>query len=140
VSFLLDTNVVSEWTKPVPDQGVMAWMKTTDEDRVYLSVITLAELRNGVERLPQDQRRARPEHWLDHELPERFSRRILGVDERVAHAWGRLVARARSAGRPIGIMDAFVAATAEVAGLAVVTRNVSDFVPTGISVHNPWSL
>jgi toxin FitB len=139
VSFLLDTNAVSESTKPVPDRGLLEWLATVDEDRVYLSVITLAELRSGIERLADGRRRARLEDWLEHDLPARFAGRILHVDVAVADAWGRLSARARAAGRPLGVMDAFIAATAQVAGLAVVTRDVTGYTPAGIDVHNPWT-
>ena len=139
MSFLLDTTVVSEWVKPAPDPGVVQWLSVTDEDGIYLSVITLAEVRYGIERLDVGRRRARLEDWLQDELWERFSRRIIAVDERVADAWGRVVARCRAAGRPIGVMDAFIAATAETAGLILVTRNESDFATAGIRVHNPWA-
>src|SRR5947208_5361989 len=117
MSFLLDTNAVWEWVKPVPDLGLAACVAATDEDRMHLSVITLAELRHGIERLVMSRRRSRLEHWLDLELPDRFAGRVLGVDEVVAAGWGRLVARAAALGRPIGVMDGFIAATAEAAGL-----------------------
>jgi toxin FitB len=137
--FLLDTNAVSEWAKPAPDQGLLEWLAAIDEDGTYLSVITLAELRDGIERLQEGRRRARLEEWLRHDLTERFVGRVLPIDEPVADAWGRLVARRRAAGRPIGTMDAFIAATAVTAGLTLVTRNESDFATAGIEVHNPWT-
>ncbi len=138
MSFLLDTNLVSEWVKPMPDPGVVTWSDAIDEDRVFLSVITLAELRHGVERLAQSRRRAQLEAWLDDELPSRFEGRVLPVDADVAHVWGRLVARSHDRGRPLGIMDAFVAATAYVHGLTVVTRNAEHFQVTEVPLHNPW--
>ena len=137
MSFLLDTNVVSEWVKPRPNPGLMSWMETVDEDRTYLSVISLAELTFGVERLAPGRRRAHLEKWLTEELPLRFEGRILPVDATIARAWGRTVSRSENAGRPIGILDAFLAATAEVRQLTFVTRNVSDFAT--IKVLNPWS-
>ncbi|HKZ73859.1 MAG TPA: PIN domain-containing protein, partial [Steroidobacteraceae bacterium] len=84
MSFLLDTNVVSEWTKPQPNRGVITWLEEADEDRVFLSVATLAELRHGIERLPAGNRRKLLDDWLRDELPLRFESRILSVDETVA--------------------------------------------------------
>ena len=92
MSFLLDTNVVSEWTKPRPNAGVLAWLADVDEDRVFLSVVTIAELRHGIERLPAGRRRSRLDEWLNAELMLRFEGRILPVDGRVADECGRLVA------------------------------------------------
>jgi toxin FitB len=138
MSFLLDTNAVSEWTKPRPNPGLIGWMESTDEDRVFISVITLAELRYGVERLATGARRRRLEEWLGHELPLRFEGRILPVDADIAEAWGKTVSRSDAAGRPIGAMDAFLAATAEFHHLTLVTRDVSDFQLLK-AVFNPWT-
>lgn len=138
MSFLLDTNAVSEWVKPRPDPGLIGWMEAADEDRVFLSVISLAELGYGVERMPAAKRRKRLEEWLRHELPLRFEGRILPIDADVAEAWGKIVSRSEAGGRPMGAMDAFLAATAEVHRLTLVTRNVSDF-PLLKAVLNPWS-
>ena len=138
MSFLLDTNAVSEWVKPRPNPGLIEWMESTDEDRVFISVVTFAELRYGVERLAAGGRRRRLEEWLGHELPLRFEGRILAVDGEVADAWGKSVSRREAAGRPIGSMDAFLAATAEIHRLTLVTRNVSDF-PLLKAVLNPWT-
>ncbi|HEX2581678.1 MAG TPA: type II toxin-antitoxin system VapC family toxin [Dongiaceae bacterium] len=139
MSFLIDTNVVSEWVKPRPNEGVVRWLAETDEDRIFLSTVTLAELRYGVERLAAGARRKRLDEWLRDELPLRFEGRVLAVDEKVAEAWGRVVARREAAGRPLAIMDAFLAATAEAHGLTVVTRNVGDFKLSTEAVLNPWT-
>ena len=88
MSFLLDTNVVSDWTKPNPNPGLIAWLEEVDEDRVYLSVVTLTELRYGIERLAVGKRRKRLDDWLQHELPLRFEGRILSIDSTVADACG----------------------------------------------------
>jgi len=138
MSFLLDTNAVSEWTKPRPNPGLIEWMESTDEDRVFISVITLAELRYGVERLATGARRRRLEAWLGHEVPLRFEGRILPVDANIAEAWGKTVSRSDAAGRPTGAMDAFLAATAEFHHLTLVTRDVSDFQVLR-AVLNPWT-
>jgi predicted nucleic acid-binding protein len=138
VRSLLDTNVVSEWVKPLPDPGVVSWLDALDEDRVFLSVITLAELRHGVERLSRGRRRALIEAWLEHLLPERFDDRVLPVETSVANAGGRVLAASYARGRPLGIMAAFLAATAAVHDLTLATRNVVDFERAGINLHNPW--
>jgi len=102
-------------------------MEAADEDRIFLSVISLAELSYGVERLPAGKHRKRLEAWLRHELPLRFEGRILPIDAGVAAAWGRTVSGSEAAGRPMSAMDAFLAATADVQRLTLVTRNVFDF-------------
>jgi predicted nucleic acid-binding protein len=138
MNFLLDTNAVSEWVKPRPNPGLIGWMEAADEDRMFLSVVSLAELHYGVELMAAGSRRSRLEQWLQHELPLRFEKRILPVDTNVAQAWGRTVSRSEAAGRPMGAMDALLAATAETHRLTLVTRNVSDF-PLLKAVLNPWT-
>jgi toxin FitB len=138
VSFLLDTNVVSEWVRARPDAGVIAWLAAADEDRTFLSVITLAELRHGIERLAAGARRRRLDQWLRFELPARFEERVLPIDGQVADQWGRVMDRARRAGRPMSSMDGFIAATALAHDMTLVTRNVGDFGAT-IRSFNPWA-
>ena len=139
MNFLLDTNLVSEWIKPHPNAGVVAWLADADEDRVFISVVTLAELRHGVERLAVGQRRKRLNEWLQGELLIRFDARILPVDAAVADAWGRIVAHRETLGRPIGAMDAFIAATAQIHNLTLATRNQTDFTSSVDAIVNPWS-
>jgi predicted nucleic acid-binding protein len=139
VTFLLDTNVVSEWAKPQPDPGVMRWLYEADEDRLFLSVITLAELRFGVERLPPGARRNRLDAWIREELAGRFEGRILAVDEAVAEMWGQVLASSEAQGRRMNLMDCFLAATAKVHRLKLVTRNSEDFSGLEREVLNPWS-
>lgn len=138
MNYLLDTNIVSEWTKASPDTGVVSWLSEIEEDSVFLSVVTFAELRHGIERLPTSKRRKQLDEWLRGELPLRFEQRILPVDGAVADEWGRLVARHDSLGRPIHAMDALIAATAQVYSLTLVTRNTSDFEASVKSLVNPW--
>jgi toxin FitB len=138
VNFLLDTDAVSEWVNRQPDPGVIRWMESVDEDRVFLSVISLGELRYGVERMAAGARRRRLEEWLQDELPLRFEGRILPVDSNTAEAWGKTVSGSEALGRPIGAMDAFLVATAQTHRLTLVTRNVSDF-PLLKAILNPWT-
>jgi toxin FitB len=139
MSFLLDTNVVSESTKPRPNSGVVAWLSGVDEESVFLSVITLTELRYGVERLASGRRRKQLDRWLQEELPLRFEGRILPIDALVADTCGKLVAHTESIGRPIEARDAFIAATAQVHRLTLVTRNASHFETTMKSILTPWT-
>jgi toxin FitB len=138
LSFLLDTNLVSEWVKPRPNPGVVAWLSSADEDRTFLSAVTLAELRHGVERLTSGARQRRLDQWLSVELPLRFDGRILLIDPVVADGWGRVMARVRDAGRAIGVMDAFIAATALAHDLTLATRNTDDFDGV-VRLVNPWT-
>ena len=138
MNFLLDTTVASEWMKPLPNPRVIRWLAEVDEDRVYLSVTTLAELRYGTERLSSGARKSRLEAWLHEELPLRFEGRLLIIEATIADAWGRIMGQCSAADKPIGVMDAFFAATAEVHALTLVTRNVSDFTASGIPLLNPW--
>lgn len=137
MSYLLDTNVVSEWTNPAPDPAVVRWLDDVDEDRAYLSVITFGELRDGVDRLDPGRKRDRLDSWLRTELIDRFERRLLGVDVAVAHEWGAVRAVAGRSGRTLPVADALIAATAVVYSLAIVTRNVKDFAGLGPEVIDP---
>jgi toxin FitB len=139
LNYLLDTNTVSEWTKPHPDPGVVKWLAEADEDRVFLSVITLAEMRYGIERMATGAQRNRLGVWLRDELTVRFEGRILPVDPAVAEAWGQLIARTKAIGRTVGIMDGFVSAIAALHQMTVVTRNVTHFRDLGHPVFNPWT-
>lgn len=138
MNFLLDTNVVSEWMKPRPNAGVVEWLAEADEDRIFISAVTIAEIRYGIERMPRGVRRDRLNAWLTDDLPLRFDGRVLPVDARGADCWGRVMARGQAAGRPVAAMDAFIAATTERFDLVLATRNVSDFEVLGIRLINPW--
>jgi toxin FitB len=135
--WLIDTNIVSEWVKPRPDAGIVSWLDEADEDRVFLSVVSLAEIRFGIERLAPGRRRNRLDRWLREELPERFEGRIVLVDGQVADACGRLLARARQAGRGLGAMDALIAATCQACDLVLATRNLGDFDGLGVELFAP---
>jgi len=139
MNYLLHTDVVSEWTRPQPNRGVVQFLEDQDEDTLFLSVVTFAELRRGVERLPEGHRRRRFDVWLRDDLTSRFAGRVLGIDDSVADAWGRIVARAETTGRQISAMDAWIAAIARTRGLTLVTRNVRDFANTLDAVVNPWT-
>jgi len=138
VSFLLDTKVMSEWVKARPDPNLVSWLADVDEDRVFISVASVAELRRGIELMPAGRRRERLGTWLTEELPAGFEGRILSIDHRIADAWGVVMARGQKAGLTMGSMDAFFAATAQAHGFILVTRNVRDFQPVGVRTVDPW--
>jgi hypothetical protein len=117
---------------------VVSWLAEVDEDRVFISVISFAEVRHGIELLPVGRRRERLAHWLAEDLPERFEGRILAVDQHIAETWGVIMARGQKAGLTPGSMDTFVAATAAAHNLTLATRNVKDFQRLGISLFDPW--
>ncbi len=135
--FLLDTNVISELVRPKPEPKVKAWVAATDEDLLYLSVLTLGEIRKGIASLKDALRRVRLEAWLDGDLAVRFAGRILAIDLAVADRWGRLVAQADLKSR-LPVIDGLLAATALQHNLTLVTRNTKDVAEIGVPVFNPW--
>jgi predicted nucleic acid-binding protein len=139
VTYLLDTNVVSEWVKPRPNSNVIAWLAEASEDEIFISVCTFAELRFGVASMARGKRRDRLDEWLRSDLPARFDRRIVGIDVSIAYAWGDIQARAKQKGRPVGPMDGLIAATAEVHDMTIVTRNTKHFETVGVPLLNPWN-
>ncbi len=124
--FLLDTNTVSELVSIKPNQRVLDWLEATDEDHLYLSVMTLGEIRQGVAALPQSKKRTLLETWLEVDLRSRFEGRVLPVDREVADRWGWLMAESQAKGLTLPVVDCLLAATALQHNIAVVTRNVSD--------------
>ena len=135
MSYLLDTNVISELVRPKPDKNVLAWFGNMPDDALYLSALTLGEIRKGVESLSDSSRREKLRVWLEHDLREWFGPRILPIGSEVADRWGRLLA---DAGRPVPSIDSLLAATALHHELRLVSRNVKDFKYTGVEVINPW--
>ena len=138
MSFLLDTNVIAEWVKPLPEPRVVTWLAQAGEDRLFLSVVSFAEIRRGIEALADGRKRERLAEWLADELPGRFAGRILDIDRSVAEAWGSVSAGSARSGVPLAVPDGFLAATARTHGLTLVTRNVRDFRATGIALFDPW--
>jgi predicted nucleic acid-binding protein len=137
--FLLDTNCISELVRAKPERRVMQWIESADELLLFISVLTLGEIRKGLAALPQGKRRTRLETWLDVDLSTRFEGRILPIDEAVADRWGLLAAQAKRRGLSLPVIDGLLAATAAHYNLTVVSRNVSDFVSAQVPVLNPWN-
>jgi predicted nucleic acid-binding protein len=137
--FLLDTNCISEVVRPTPDPRVLEWLESVNESLLYLSVVTLGEIRKGLAGLPQGQRRTRLEIWLDVDLQTRFAGRIMPIDAAVAERWGLMVAAAKQRGKTLPVIDSLLTATALHYNLTMVSRNTSDFVHTQVPVLNPWN-
>lgn len=135
---LLDTNVLSEVTRPNPDMRVLAWLDQLDEDRSFVSIISIAEIRRGIALMDNGRKRDALVEWLARDLPQRFERRIIPVDEPVALAWGDLMGRAKRSGRGLSSMDGLIAATAVAHDLTLATRNTRDFEGFGIELIDPW--
>ena len=136
MSYLLDTNVLSELRRKAPNAGVVAWFAQRPTATLFLSVLTLGELRKDVEGMADTSRRLALLDWLEAELPTFFTGRILSVDRHVADRWGRMVA---AAGRPVPAIDSLIGATAAHHDLSLVTRNIRDYADLGLEVINPWT-
>lgn len=138
MNFLLDTNVLSEVQRPAPAPKVVGWLDAVDEDRTFISVASIAELKRGIALMDDGRRRDALAGWLANDLPARFGDRILPIDQAVAERWGDLMAQSRRSGVALSVMDGFFAATALAGGLTLVTRNVGDFASFGVPLLNPW--
>lgn len=133
--YLIDTNVISELRRREPEPRVVAWFEQRPAAQLYLSVLSLGEIRRGVERLAEGGRQQALRAWLEQELPAFFSGRLLPIDEAVAQRWGRLMAEM---GRPLPAIDSLLAATALEHDLVLVTRNLKDVAYLPVAVANPW--
>jgi toxin FitB len=135
VSYLLDTNIVSETVRRNPNKAVITWLDHLPGEALYVSVLTLGEIRKGIEALADRKRREKLRLWLEHELPAWFEERVLSIDLAVADRWGRLLAEV---GRPVPTIDSLLAVTALHHELRLVTRNSGDFKYPGLEVINPF--
>lgn len=135
MSYLIDTNIISELRRKDANPGVISWFAERPATTLYLSVLTLGEIRKGIEALPSGKRKLVLRDWLEVDLPAFFTGRILRVDEAVVDRWGRLLARIK---RTAPAIDSLIAATALQHGLTLVTRNTADFKFPELDVINPW--
>jgi toxin FitB len=138
-NYLIDTNVISELIKPLPEPSVVRWFQEIDPEALFSSVITWGEIRLGVDNLPAGKRRAEIEHWLATGLPEWFGDNLLPVTRSIADRWGRLTAESRRGGITLATADGLIAATALEDDLVLVTRNVRDFAALEVRLFDPWN-
>lgn len=139
MSYLLDTCVVSELIKKIPESAVIDWVLEQDEERLYLSVITLGEIQQGISQLAEPRRQRRLQEWLDIKLKERFRNRLLDVTPQVATLWGQIRGKERRMGRTLPVLNSLIAATALAFNATVVTRNGTDMEGSGARIFNPWT-
>lgn len=140
MKYLLDTCVISELIAKRPNPQVVAWVDALDDEDVYLSVITLGEIKRGIEKLPDSRRKERLNQWMKEELLARFHGHIASIDPDVMLVWGELVARMEAHGRTLPVMDSLIASIALHGGFILVTRNQRDFDGTGVEIINPWQI
>jgi predicted nucleic acid-binding protein len=138
VSFLLDTYVISDAARNA-DAGLAQWLGSAPPLELHLSVLSLGEIRKGIELLPAGKKRERLRMWLENDLPAQFAGRLLQVTSGVALEWGRLEAVAQASGRPLPVVDGLLLATVLAHGLTLVTRNTRDIEGRGVTVLNPYS-
>lgn len=135
MKYLLDTNVLSELFKRQPEPKVVQWINEAEKESLFLSVLTLGEMRKGVEKMEKGARKNRLIQFLEKDIPAQFEDRILAVDAEVGETWGILEAHT---GRPLSTVDALLAATALTHHLTLVTRNTQDFAFHDLRILNPW--
>lgn len=138
MNYLLDTCVISEFIKRQPEPRVITWLDQIDEDKLFLSAITIGEIQYGIEKSPDSHRKTELLAWLNNDLLQRFTGRILPLDAAAMLGWGTLASRLEQSGRRLGVMDGLIAATALQNNLILVTRNTSDFMACGLQITNPW--
>ena len=138
MKYLLDTCLLSETRRKVPNQGVVNWLESVDEDRLFISVVTLTEIQKGIVKLHEGPRRQAFQTWLDKDLSARFKGRILGLSQEVALEWGVLLGSNERKGEKLPLIDSLLASTAIQYNLTLVTRNTSDFGRMPVRLINPW--
>jgi predicted nucleic acid-binding protein len=136
--YLLDTNIPSEFSRDRPEPRVVQWLKAQPVSMLFLSAVTIGEIRRGLIVLPQSKRRTELESWFHTDLLVWFRGRILPVTDSIADRWGVLDGQCQLKGMPLNTADGMIAATALEHDLAVVTRNIKDFAGLGVEVFNPW--
>lgn len=139
MNYLLDTCLLSELYRVNPDPGVIAWISSIEEERLFVSVLSLGEIQKGIAKLDDGKRRRGIQTWLDQDLRRRFAGRTLTVEMEIALEWGRVCGESENRGMPLPIIDSLLATTAICENLTLVTRNEKDFTRYAIKTVNPWN-
>ena len=139
MSFLLDTCVLSEIVKPQPNAGLVNWLAKQNSNTLFISSLTLGELSKGIAKLAEGQRKAFLADWLNTQVIQNFSSRVLDLDAAVALEWGASQAESEAMGKTLPLMDSLIAATAKTHQLTLVTRNMKDMQLVGLKLLNPWN-
>jgi predicted nucleic acid-binding protein len=137
---LIDINVISELWKVKPDPGVLAWVDAQTVETLYLSAITVAELRFGLATMPEGKQRSIYQDRLEQEVLPAFTGRVLPFDLNASQAYADLMARAKAEGKAISRADGYIAGTASAHGLTVATRDVAPFQAAALTIINPWKV
>ena len=138
MSYLLDTNIISELVKHKPNEDVIKWVNAVDNEKLYISVITIGEIKKGIAGIQDLQRQNKISLWLEIDLPLYFEGRILDIDIKIAKLWGEL--QSKNKGYTLPAIDGLLAATARAYNFTLVTRNKKDFVHAAIEIINPWEV
>jgi predicted nucleic acid-binding protein len=138
LNYLLDTCVISELIKPKPSSKVVAWVRTCQDEYLFLSSLTIGEIQKGISKLPDSLKRKKLQLWTDTELIRRFRGRILAVDFNVAQKWGYIQASSEIAGHKMPVIDSLIAATGLVYDMTVATRDTGGMGKSGVKLFNPW--
>ena len=139
MKYLLDTCVISEMIKNLPDEKVILWLEKQSEEDLYLSVLTFGEIEKGIEKAPDKIRKKRLKLWLENDLKSRFKNRIISIDTQVATRWGAIQGLAEKSGRAMPTIDGLIAVSGLVHHCVVVSRNIEDMQQSSAELFNPWA-
>lgn len=138
MKYLLDTCVISELIKRQPSPSVEKWVNSQNEENMFLSVLTIAEIQKGITKLPESHKKENLQVWLNDDLQQRFFGKILNINYEIASLWGKIQGRAEQQGKKMSVVDSLIATTGLVYDCVVVTRNVTDMEFSGCKILNPW--
>jgi len=138
LKYLLDTNIISEFISKTPNKNVINHILTLDEKNLYLSVITIGEIKAGIEKLDNGSKKEKLLHWLENDLLNRFHKKIIDIDTDIMLQWGVINHRLKNLGKALPIMDSLIGATSEVNDYILITRNEKDFKNLNIKIINPF--